>query len=180
LTSADVRLLASLTACLGLWLGAQASNAQAPTRTVAQFTTGDIRFTQGGKSYSAQLSAGRIDVVDELSGEAPIEVRTLYLRFSFLQGGAGARPDATPDIAIVLKNADGPGTYGVSDLLVFTVQTSGGGLSVYQADRGGCTFVMTRLARTGVEGTARCEGTMGGAGGGQGQLVTEVVFSARP
>lgn len=154
----------------------EVTDAQNPTKTVVQYTRGDIRFTQGGKTYTAPLSAGRIDVAEELSGEAPMEVRTLHLQFSFLGGGAGTQPD----ISIILTNADGPGIYGPSDLFSFTVQTSGGGLSVFQSDRGACTFTLTRLARDGVNGTANCEGSMAGAGGGQGQMVTDITFAARP
>lgn len=120
-------------------------------------------------------------MVEELAGEAPLEVRTLHLLFTFLGSGAsGAKPDVTPDITIVLTNADGPGTYGPSDLLAFAVQTSGGGLSAFQADRGACMFVLTRLGRGGVDGTAHCAGEMAGVGGEAGPLVTDVTFSARP
>jgi hypothetical protein len=176
LTSVDPRLPIHLVAaaCLILWTAA--GNAQAPTRTVAQFTKGEIRFTQGGKAYSADLSTGWIDVTEELAGEAPLEARTLYLQFSFLKGGAGTQPDVT----LVLKNADGPGAYGSSDLLAFVVKTSGGGVSTFQAGRGTCDFVLTRLGRGGVDGTARCSGAMAGTGGGQGPLVTDITFSARP
>jgi hypothetical protein len=176
LTNVDPRFLASLVAACCFILWTPAGQTQAPVKTVAQFTTGEIRFTQGGRAYSASLSTGRIDVVEELAGEAPLEARTLYLQFTFLTGGAGAQPDVT----LVLKNADGPGDYGASDLLAFVVQTSGGGISTFQADRGSCNFVLTRLGRGGVDGTARCSGAMTGAGGGQGPLVTDVSFNARP
>ncbi len=176
MTSVNPRLRTQLAAGICLILWAAAGNAQAPTKTVARFNRGDIRFTQGGKAYSADLSSGRIDVTEELAGEAPLEARTLYLQFAFLKGDAGAQPD----VALVLKNADDPGTYGPSDLLMFSVQTSGGGVSTFQADRGSCEIVLTRLDRGGVNGTARCEGSMAGRGGSIGLLVTDITFSARP
>ena len=140
-----------------------------PPRTIAQFTQGDISFSQGGRGYTAALVAGRIDVSEELAGEAPIEVRTLYLQFAFLKTGA----DATPDVILILTNADGPRMYEGSDLLVFSVQTSGGGQSVLQTGRGGCSVALTRLSRSGVQGTARCEGMAG-------LPVTDVFFTAAP
>jgi hypothetical protein len=176
LTNVDPRRPLPLAACLCLLAWAAAGQAQNPTRTIAQFTRGDIHFTQGDKAYSASLVSGGIDVTEELAGEAPLEIRTLQLRFAFLKGAAGAQPDIT----IVLKNADGPGVYESSDLLMFTVQTSGGGVSTFEAGLGTCTFTLTRLARTGVDGAAACQGTMADAGGGQGLMVTDVTFSARP
>jgi hypothetical protein len=158
-----------------MWLAA--ATAQSPAKTVAQYTTGEIRFTQGGQSYTAALSAGRIEVTEQLAGEAPIDVRTLSLSFAFLGGGA---PGAQPDITIVLTNADSAGTYGASDIVLFVVQTSRGGTSVFRSDRGDCTFELTRLERAGVNGTARCRGEMEDAAGERGLLVTDVSFSARP
>jgi hypothetical protein len=176
LTNADPHFFASAAACACLILWATAGHAQNPTRTVAQFSRGDIRFTQGGTAYSAQLSAGRIDVTEELAGEAPLEIRTLHLQFTLL----GGRPGAQPDVVIVLKNADGPRMYEAQDLLALTVQTSGGGTSMFQAGRGTCAFILIRLSRSGVEGTARCDGTMAGTGGEPGLLVTDLAFSASP
>jgi hypothetical protein len=154
-----------------------AATAQGPAKTVAQYTTGEIRFTQGGQSYTAALTAGRIEVTEQLAGEAPIDVRTLSLSFAFLGGGV---PGAQPDITIVLTNADSAGTYGASDIVLFVVRTSRGGASVFRSDRGDCTFELTRLERAGVNGTAQCRGEMAGVGEGPGQLVTDVAFNARP
>jgi hypothetical protein len=165
----NVRAILVAAACAGTLLGASASHAQAPTRTVAQFTQGAISFSQGGRAYTADLLSGRIDVSEELAGEAPIEVRTLYVQFALLRGGSGA----TPDVTVVLTNADGPRVYEGSDLLAFSVQTSVGGQSTLAGDRRGCTVTLTRLSRSGVQGTARCEGAAG-------LPVTDVSFTAGP
>lgn len=167
-----VRLAASL--CLLAW--AAVGHAQYPAKTIAQYSRGEIRFTQGGKVYSARLSEGRLDVAEELTGESPLEIRTLHLHCVFLQSSAGSRPDVT----IVLKNTDGPGTYGVFDLLTFEVQTSERGLSAFRANHGTCTFVLTRLDQTSVEGTAQCAGEMTSADGTLVKPVTDVTFGAAP
>lgn len=180
MTNAKPRRASFLAACLCLLAWAGAAVAQAPVKTVAWFTKGDIRFTQGGATYSAGLVNGRIDVVEELAGEAPLEIRTLHLQFALLAGDAGAPPDATPDVRIVLKNADGPRAYDSSDLLVFTVQTSTGGAWAFQVGRGTCTVTLTRLARSGVAGTASCEEPPPGAVGGTGPSVTHAAFTAAP
>ena len=158
-------------------LGAPVSDAQNPTRTVARFTKGDIRFTQGGKAYSARLVNGRIDVTEELAGEAPLEVRTLSLTFALL----GSRSSGgQPDVMLVLTNVEGPGSYEGSSLLAFSVRTSGGRTSTFQHGKSLCTVLLTRVGRGGVDGTATCAGEMAGADGKPGAAVTDVSFDVAP
>jgi len=167
LTNAKFSVL--LAACGGLLLGVVAADAQNPPRTIVQFASGEIRFAQRGKAYVAHLSSGRIEVSEELAGEAPLEVRTVDLQFTFLKGGA----TATPDVQLILTNADGPRTYDGSDLLAFTIQTSEGGLWDLRTGNGRCVFTLSRVSRGGVEGTAKCED-------GLDTPVTDISFAASP
>jgi hypothetical protein len=136
-----------------------------------QFTKGQIEFKQNGKMFRVPLQKGRLEAMPLNFGKKPTEIRNMSLVF------AG---DEMERISVRLVNISGPKQYGRKNIGGFSVQTGPGGHSMLRTDKGDCTFALSRIDKSKIEGTGSCEGPFVDGRGNRGALVTDVKFSAMP
>jgi len=156
---------------LGIVLGLVAPISAQAVPYVQQFTKGQIEFKQGGKMFKVPLQRGRLEAMPLNFGKKAAEIRNMTLVF------AGAEMER---ISFRLVNVSGPKQYGKKNIGGFSVQTGTGGHSMLRTDKGDCTFALSRLDKSKIEGTGSCRGPFDDGRGAQGPLVTDVKFSVMP
>jgi hypothetical protein len=155
----------------GIVLGLVAPISVQAAPHVQQFTKGQIEFKQGGKIFKVPLQRGRLEAMPLNFGKGPAEIRNMTLVFT---------GDAMERVSVHLVNISGPKQYGKKNIGGFSVQTETGGSSTLRTDKGDCTFALSRVDKSKIEGTGSCRGPFQDGRGSQGPLVTDVKFSAMP